>query len=513
MSTRLQFSDAALQNIRSFASKIGSKPLDGVSSTTKALKITNNDVQSVSVEAASYKNSELPNKSINGTELQHGGGNNSFNSIEIDFPLVRDNVGGYIAKSLKMGENTTNITVPIRTVNKELLSSVVAPSGIKADLKPTPSFSSSSWNKNSSGVKPTSSSNFGKQFSTYTNFSSIKEKLYVPSFSSSGGASSTVVAGNKVSKNITISISAADFAAFNKRLETLEKQAMIPTPKQKSVTDSFVDSLKTDLLELSPKTIEICSTCGFFLTGCVLGASLLDRLWLIGGVIGAYWASHAVYKDSRGGVLARRLGVKIAQLIRDVQEKINGMIIFYNTGRLAIETSKWYEKYDKKFKIDDNIKKMKKLAMNRAADFKGWTRTIESNKYLDTLGDAWTVVTSVPDRAQKWDKEYKITGNLMKFGKGLMGTVQDGVVEIFNRGVDGWDGYTEEKMRLRRGMRNNNRRRGSNGFFSGVTGWMERDDHSHRGYPINPWEFPFESLKGSRRGRYRRSRNKRRYRY
>ena len=60
-----------------------------------------------------------------------------------------------------------------------------------------------------------------------------------------------------------------------------------------------------------------------------------------------------------------------------------------------METSKWYEKYDKKYKIEDKMNQMKKLAMNGAADFKGLTEKIESNKYLDTIGDAWTVVTSV----------------------------------------------------------------------------------------------------------------------
>ena len=155
--------------------------------------------------------------------------------------------------------------------------------------------------------------------------------------------------------------------------------------------------------------------------------------------------------------------------------------------------------------------------MNRAADFKGLTQTIESNRYLDTVSDLWTVVTSVPDRAQKWDKEYKITRNLAKFGKGLVGTVQDGVVDILNRGVDGWDGYTHDKRRRRgrRSFSSSFKRRNDNGLLGGILEWTDGNDHSHRGYPINPWESPFESLKGSR-GR-RRSRNgsirRSRYRY
>ena len=99
----------------------------------------------------------------------------------------------------------------------------------------------------------------------------------------SGSSSGSISSSSGSDNSGRVSISTEDYASLNKRLERLEKQAMIPTPKQKSATDSFVDSLKMDLLELSPKTIEICSTCGFFVFGCILGASLLDRLWLVGG--------------------------------------------------------------------------------------------------------------------------------------------------------------------------------------------------------------------------------------
>ena len=36
--------------------------------------------------------------------------------------------------------------------------------------------------------------------------------------------------------------------------------------------------------------------------------------------------------DNIGGMLARRVGVQVAQLIRDVQEKYNQFVIFYRTG-------------------------------------------------------------------------------------------------------------------------------------------------------------------------------------
>ena len=444
-------------------------------------------------------NFKLANTVVQEAKLQQGKSNSENHApVEMLASESETNTTNDISEPDEIGEYVPQTSASSTPTGKGLLSSLVAPSGV--DTTSSPLSSSRSINT----TKSTSNRDFGKQFSEYTNFTSIKEKLHVPSFSSSS-SSSIVSAEDGASKNATIKINAADIAALDKRLERLEKQAMIPTPKQKTVAESFVDSLKTDLLELSPKTIEICSTCGFFVVGCVLGASLLDRLWLVGGVMGAYWASHAVYKDSRGGVLARRLGVKVAQFIRDVQEKINGMIVFYRTGKLAMETSKWYEKYDKKYKIEDKMNQMKKLAMNRAADFKGLTEKIESNKYLDTIGDAWTVVTSVPNRAQKWDNKYKVTGNLVKFGKGLANTAQDGFLEILNRGADGWEIFNDGRRRQDR-----SRRRGT---YDGLFGFMGGQDHSHRGNPVNPWDSPFKSLRGVRRRRRRRGSSRQSYRY
>lgn len=53
----------------------------------------------------------------------------------------------------------------------------------------------------------------------------------------------------------------------------------------------------------------------YFFVVLLASASLLDRLWLLGGILGAYWASGAVYRDSRGGLIARKLGVRIAQVL------------------------------------------------------------------------------------------------------------------------------------------------------------------------------------------------------
>ena len=188
-------------------------------------------------------------------KLQQGSNSESHAPVEMLASESETNTTNDISEPDEIGEYVPQTSASSTPTGKGLLSSLVAPSGV--DTTSSPLSSSRSINT----TKSTSNRDFGKQFSEYTNFTSIKEKLHVPSFSSSS-SSSIVSAEDGASKNATIKINAADIAALDKRLERLEKQAMIPTPKQKTVAESFVDS-KTDLLELSPKTIEICSTCGF----------------------------------------------------------------------------------------------------------------------------------------------------------------------------------------------------------------------------------------------------------
>ena len=40
-----------------------------------------------------------------------------------------------------------------------------------------------------------------------------------------------------------------------------------------------------------------------------------------------------------GGMLARRVGVQVAQLIRDIQEKYNQFVIFYRTGSYTVSSA------------------------------------------------------------------------------------------------------------------------------------------------------------------------------
>jgi hypothetical protein len=118
-----------------------------------------------------------------------------------------------------------------------------------------------------------------------------------------------------------------------------------------SSIDAIVDTISINYLSLNARTVEIVAIVSFFFIGVVIGASLLDRLWLLGGVGFAYWASGAVHRESMGGLIARRVGVQVTQFIRDVQEKYMQMMLFYRTGQMAYVSQVEWQKYDQRFRL------------------------------------------------------------------------------------------------------------------------------------------------------------------
>lgn len=144
-----------------------------------------------------------------------------------------------------------------------------------------------------------------------------------------------------LSKNTTVGYKGTtqqeqkDIAVLKSRVDKIEKTvAAYYKPK---VGQSIPQ------IALNSRTVELSAIVSFFFIGTLIGASLLDRLWLLGGISMAYWASGAVNRDTRGGLLARRVGVQVVQFIRDWQEKYNQLVIFYQTGQLAYTTSKIWE--------------------------------------------------------------------------------------------------------------------------------------------------------------------------
>lgn len=76
------------------------------------------------------------------------------------------------------------------------------------------------------------------------------------------------------------------------RVESVERSVIsVQTSKSKNAVGNFVDSLTATTIELNPRTVEILASLSFFCIGAIIGASLLDRLWLFGGITAAWWAS------------------------------------------------------------------------------------------------------------------------------------------------------------------------------------------------------------------------------
>lgn len=74
------------------------------------------------------------------------------------------------------------------------------------------------------------------------------------------------------------------------RIDGIEKNVgTLQTGKSKTAVGNFVDSLAATTIEMNPRTVEICAVVSFFGIGTIIGFSLLDRLWLLGGIISAWW--------------------------------------------------------------------------------------------------------------------------------------------------------------------------------------------------------------------------------
>lgn len=197
---------------------------------------------------------------------------------------------------------------------------------------------------------------------------------------------------------------------------------------------SIIDSLSFNTISLNAKTVEVCATASFFIIGSILGASLLDRLWLVGGIALAYWASGAVYRDTRGGSMARRIGVQVAQFVKDLQEKYNQAIIFYKTGKLGFYSMGIWDRYDSQFGITQKFDTYKKLAMKRSIDF---NTAFKDARVSDQINDLWRVIQQAPVQAKQYDREYKISSSVKSAAKGVLSTAK-GYVSTAKQGIKSW---------------------------------------------------------------------------
>jgi len=314
-----------------------------------------------------------------------------------------------------------------------------------------------------------------------------------------------------------------DIVLLKNRLEKLEKEQLRLSlgQTQKSTVTTFIDSLAASTLAMNARTVELCAIIGFFWIGVLVGTSLLDRLWLLGGIGAAWWASGAVHRDTRGGSLARRVGVQLAQLIRDIQEKLNQAIIFYRTGKLGYVSWRWWDQYDTKFGVTRKVDEFKRLAMVRYAEF---NTQLGGYHWTDQVSDLWKAMQAAPAEAQKINNRYGLTNRVGNFGKqvasasitGVKGTISWGK-ELFSDPEEmktSYLGYGQGKSysfssygRNKRrstpsnsysfdigtffGINRNNNKKTNGGiadFFRSITG--TKKTYRYRSRLINPWSLP-----------------------
>jgi len=132
--------------------------------------------------------------------------------------------------------------------------------------------------------------------------------------------------------------------------------------------DEVAPALTANTAGLSARTLELCTAAAFFVIGFTLGASLFDRLGLIGGVSAAYWSTGAIKRDTRAGALARNIGRRVAQAVVFLRLKWEELVVFYKTGKLAFLGKAQYEKLDTRFGIEQRIAEFKRLSMVRIAE-------------------------------------------------------------------------------------------------------------------------------------------------
>eukprot|EP01031_Cornospumella_fuschlensis_P025537 gene25537-30833_t len=265
-----------------------------------------------------------------------------------------------------------------------------------------------------------------------------------------------------------------ELAVLRSRVEKLEKTISSLSSnqvkaKQPTAVNSFVDAITANTIQMNSKTVEICAVTSYFLLGMLIGYSLFDRLWLLGGIAGAWWAASIVHRNSPTGRFARKLGVKVARVVIDLQEKYNQAVIFYRTGKLAYVSSKIWENYDQKFSITHKMNTWKKLAMDRAVALNQ-----SKNSFLPQISDFYRVVLSTPEKVES---KYKVRESVEKAVKVVGDGVKEGgkaVREFFDFGdevgsdsiqVGVWRSFPSREIAT---IRKNNKNGGNPKISSGL---------------------------------------------
>lgn len=290
-----------------------------------------------------------------------------------------------------------------------------------------------------------------------------------------------------------------DLVLLKSRIEKLEK-----VTSARSIFDlsTWFDGKS---IGLNKRTIEVCSIISFFFIGSILASTIFDRLWFVGGLLTAWWASVVINTSAPAGVTVRRVGIQLAQLIIDIRERANQAYIFYRTGKLAYQSSKIWEAVDRSYDVTARVDTFKRFAMIRASQFNNF---LGERKYTDQLLDVWRALVSVPTEARRINVQYGVSAKVLKFSRHVLSSVRNFASDIIT-GTDISSGYgtavapaPKQTKRVTSGRSSSaSSKQNSNVRTNAVERvrsvielfFKNRDDDDHtlkRGRLVNPW-IPF----------------------
>eukprot|EP00607_Mallomonas_marina_P009548 CAMPEP_0182419514 /NCGR_PEP_ID=MMETSP1167-20130531/3944_1 /TAXON_ID=2988 /ORGANISM="Mallomonas Sp, Strain CCMP3275" /LENGTH=211 /DNA_ID=CAMNT_0024594483 /DNA_START=396 /DNA_END=1028 /DNA_ORIENTATION=- len=207
-----------------------------------------------------------------------------------------------------------------------------------------------------------------------------------------------------------------------KRLDKLEKAVSQNPKNSKTAFEKMMHSFSVDTFTLNPQNIQTCSVIGCFFLGTAAGYALLDRLWLLFGLLGGFIAYGAVNTDSILGESARGIGVQVAYILQAFQEKYNQFYMFYRTGQFAYIYSKTVEQYDKYFGITDKWKNWKRAVSDRAGELSDWFQRYDLEGEMAQLGRE---VLEMNDR-------YGITSSLTSLTQSIVSYTSESIEDLFS---------------------------------------------------------------------------------
>ena len=175
-----------------------------------------------------------------------------------------------------------------------------------------------------------------------------------------------------------------------------------------------------------------------------------------------------------------------------MHEKYNQAVIFYQTGKLAMASSKIWEKYDMQFKLTQRAEAAKKLTMLRAAEFNTFIKFNAVNNFSSKMNEVWRGILTVPTNAKKLDSKYQITTKIYDFGMDTYGMIKNGFRDILNVQDDRPASQTKSFYAKKKTTGGVGR---SNNFIQKISLlFKDKNSQKFRIARVNPWDSPFKHL-------------------